>query len=164
MCSLELTSFLSIDKRGSSETSCQLPLCREGHGETKGYGPQLAGHTLTCGGACGLQLLLGVSRILARLPERRKLFKRAYRTLWLLFCGLVPQLPRWVASARDSYTILFYPQGTPWCYDSAGVTTGGPMSPGAMSSSGMASSEAGSNFQNCDSLSPSCEPTSQTRV
>lgn len=39
------------------------------------------------------KLLLGVSRILARLPERRKLFKRAYRTLWLLFCGLVPQLP-----------------------------------------------------------------------
>jgi hypothetical protein len=113
VCSLELTSFLSIDKRGSSETSCQLPLCREGHGETKGYGPQLAGHTLTCGGACGLQLLLGVSRILARLPERRKLFKRAYRTLWLLFCGLVPQLPRWVASARDSYTILFCPQETP---------------------------------------------------
>jgi hypothetical protein len=31
------------------------------------------------------KLLLGVSRILARLPERRKLFKRAYRTLWLMF-------------------------------------------------------------------------------
>ncbi|KAK3283007.1 hypothetical protein CYMTET_9280 [Cymbomonas tetramitiformis] len=39
------------------------------------------------------KLLLGVSRILARLPERRKLFKRAYRTLWLLFQSLLPPLP-----------------------------------------------------------------------
>ncbi|EFJ43011.1 hypothetical protein VOLCADRAFT_106960 [Volvox carteri f. nagariensis] len=47
---------------------------------------------LTCTGE-GVRLLLGVARVLARIPEQRKLLKRVSRTLWLLCPHLLTPLP-----------------------------------------------------------------------
>ncbi|GIM17414.1 hypothetical protein Vretimale_19956 [Volvox reticuliferus] len=47
---------------------------------------------LTCTGE-GVRLLLGVARVLARIPEQRKLLKRVSRTLWLLCPHVLTPLP-----------------------------------------------------------------------
>lgn len=53
------------------------------------------------------KLLLGVARLLCRLPEQRKLLKRVSRTLWLLAAPCVlpvlPSLePAWQLPSRDA--------------------------------------------------------------
>ncbi|KAG2436433.1 hypothetical protein HXX76_006736 [Chlamydomonas incerta] len=50
------------------------------------------GGALSAGGE-GARLLLGVARVLARVPEQRKLLKRASRALWLLCPHLLVPLP-----------------------------------------------------------------------
>ncbi|GLI68620.1 hypothetical protein VaNZ11_013094 [Volvox africanus] len=47
---------------------------------------------LNCSGE-GVRLMLGVARVLARIPEQRKLLKRVSRTLWLLCPHILTPLP-----------------------------------------------------------------------
>ncbi|GLC39944.1 hypothetical protein PLESTB_001819000 [Pleodorina starrii] len=57
-----------------------------------GAAPRGASGILTCSGE-GVRLLLGVARVLARIPEQRKLLKRVSRTLWLLCPHVLTPLP-----------------------------------------------------------------------
>lgn len=53
-----------------------------------------------------VRLLLGVARLLSRIPEQRKVFKRVYRTLWLLspqaLTPLQPLEAAWALPNRDA--------------------------------------------------------------
>ncbi len=75
------------------------------------------------------KLLLGVARLLCRLPEQRKLLKRVSRTLWLLAAPCVlpvlPSLePQWQLPSRDAPHLAMPSGEGVSIYDAAWVCVG----------------------------------------